>query len=309
MTVREKPLSMMRDTRNGFVALVALMVQYLAANETGQTAGARFDPLLQLRASIPEISKCRQLIVVTSEAWNAVSATIQLFERTQGGQTSWQKVGKPFSGVIGCRGFAWGIGLHGTGEAGAPRKKEGDESSPAGVFRLFFVFGLANPAQVRFLRFPYQQITATTEAIDDPQSRYYNRIVDRAAIARPDWSSSESMLRVGGPYRCGIMIEHNWRPRPGLGSCIFLHVWDSARRGTAGCTAVSSAHLEQLLHWLDAQKNPLIVQLPLPEYFLLRRFWELPSLTGSTNSPTARSTQSKRACCFCRQTWLRAALI
>ena len=120
MTVREKPLSMMRDTRNGFVALVALMVQYLAANETGQTAGARFDPLLQLRASIPEISKCRQLIVVTSEAWNAVSATIQLFERTQGGQTSWQKVGKPFSGVIGSRGFAWGIGLHGTGEAGAP---------------------------------------------------------------------------------------------------------------------------------------------------------------------------------------------
>ena len=202
-----------------------------------------------------------------------------------------------------------GIGLHGTGAAGAPRKMEGDETSPAGVFRLFSVFGLANPAQVRFLRFPYQQITATTEAIDDPQSRYYNRIVDRAAIADPDWSSSESMLRVGGPYRCGIMIEHNWRPRPGLGSCIFLHVWDSARRGTAGCTAVSSAHLEQLLHWLDAQKNPLIVQLPLPEYFLLRRFWELPSLTGSTNSPTARSTQSKRACCFCRQTWLRAALI
>src|SRR5271165_6444783 len=193
---------MMRDTRNGLVALVALMVQYLAANETaasgsirisgrrdqlaqgfkksappsvrrrftGQTAGARFDPLLQLRASIPEISKCRQLIVVTTEDWNAISATIQLFERTQGGQTSWQKVGKPFSGVIGSRGFAWGIGLHGTGEAGAPRKREGDETSPAGVFRLFSVFGLANPAQVRFLRFPYQQITATTEAIDDPQS-------------------------------------------------------------------------------------------------------------------------------------------
>jgi hypothetical protein len=53
------------------------MVQYLAANETGQTAGARFDPLLQLRASIPEISKCRQLIVVTSEAWNAVVEAIE----------------------------------------------------------------------------------------------------------------------------------------------------------------------------------------------------------------------------------------
>jgi D-alanyl-D-alanine dipeptidase len=107
-------------------------------------------------------------------------------------------VEKPFSGVIGSRGFAWGIGLLGTGEAGAPRKKEGNKALPPGVFRLFSVFGLANPAQVRFLRFLYQQITATTEAIDDPQSRYYNRIVDRAAIADPDWSSSESMLSVGG---------------------------------------------------------------------------------------------------------------
>jgi hypothetical protein len=76
--------------------------------------------------------------------------------------------------------------------------------------------------------------------------------------------------------RFGIMIEHNWRPRPGLGSCIFLHVWDSVLRGTAGCTAVSSAHLEQLLRWMDAQNNPLIIQLPLPEYVLLRQSWELP---------------------------------
>jgi D-alanyl-D-alanine dipeptidase len=267
---------MIRDARNGFMVLVALMGQYLAANETSQSSGARFDPPLQLRASIPDIGKCRQLIVVTTEDWNATSATIRLFERTQGERTSWQKVGKPFSGVIGRRGFAWGIGLHGTGEAGASRKREGDETSPAGVFRLCSVFGLANPAQVRFLRFPYQQITATTEAIDDPQSRYYNRIVDRAAIARFDCSSSESMLCVGGPYRCGIMIEHNWRQIPRSGSCIFLHVWNSSLRGTAGCTAVSSAHLEQLLHWIDVQNNPLIIQLPLPEYVFLRQSWGLP---------------------------------
>jgi L,D-peptidoglycan transpeptidase YkuD (ErfK/YbiS/YcfS/YnhG family) len=271
-----RPVCKTRETRNGFVALVALLVQYLATNETGQTAGAGFDPPLQLRASIPEISTCRQIIVVTTETWNAVSATIQLFERAEGRLTSWQKVGKPFSGVIGGRGFAWGIGLHGTGEAGAPQKKEGDERSPAGVFRLSSVFGLASLDQVRF-RFPYQQITATTEAIDDPQSRYYNRIVDRTAIAHPDWSSSESMLGVGGPYRCGLMIEHNWQPRPGFGSCIFLHVWFGARRGTAGCTAVSSPHLEQVLHWLDAQKNPLIVQLPLFEFSRLRQRWRLPS--------------------------------
>jgi L,D-peptidoglycan transpeptidase YkuD (ErfK/YbiS/YcfS/YnhG family) len=267
---------LVRKTRSGFVALLALIVQYLAGNQTGQTADAMFDPAPQLHRSIPEISKCRQLVVVTTMAWDVANATIQRFERGRSGQTSWQRVGEPLPGVIGKGGFAWGIGLHGTGEAEEPNKREGDQRSPAGVFRLSCVFGVASSSQVRFLRFPYRQITATTEAIDDPYSRYYNRIVDRAAIAHPDWSSSESMLRVGGPYRCGIMIEHNWRPVPECGSCIFLHVWDSARRGTAGCTAVSSAQLEQLLHWLNVQKNPLIVQLPWPEYVLLRRSWKLP---------------------------------
>jgi hypothetical protein len=73
--------SKMRDAKNGFLALLALIAQYLALDETGQTAGARFDPLLQLHASIPEISKCRQLIVVTTGDWKAVSATIQQSHR------------------------------------------------------------------------------------------------------------------------------------------------------------------------------------------------------------------------------------
>jgi hypothetical protein len=65
---RGKTLSMIRDIRSGFVALMVLMIQYLAANENGQTAGARFNPSLQLRASIPEIRKSRQLIVLTTGA-------------------------------------------------------------------------------------------------------------------------------------------------------------------------------------------------------------------------------------------------
>jgi D-alanyl-D-alanine dipeptidase len=84
------------------------------------------------------------------------------------------------------------------------------------------------------------------------------------------------MLRVGGPYRCGIMIEHNWQRRSGFGSCIFLHVWCSARRGTVGCTAMSPAHLKQVLHWIDARKNPIIVQLPVQEYLRLQESWHLP---------------------------------
>jgi zinc D-Ala-D-Ala dipeptidase len=229
-----------------------------------------------LRRSIAEIHSCRQLIVVTTGSWNDANATVRLLERRQAGSTPWRKVGTSFPAVIGKCGFAWGLGLHGTGEPGTPTKQEGDQRSPAGVFKFFSVFGTASPEKVRFLRFPYEQVDVSTEAIDDARSRYYNRIVDRAAIARPDWSTSESMLSVPSQYRFGVMIEHNWSQVPGAGSCIFFHVWNRGRTGTAGCTAASLADVERLLHRLDANENPLIIQLPFPEYARLKGSWDLP---------------------------------
>ena len=50
---------------------------------------------------------------------------------------------------------------------------------------------------------------------------------------------------------------------------MFFHVWNRDRSGTAGCTAVSLTDLERLIHWLDTDKNPLIVQLPMAEYLRL----------------------------------------
>jgi zinc D-Ala-D-Ala dipeptidase len=84
------------------------------------------------------------------------------------------------------------------------------------------------------------------------------------------------MLQVGDSYRFGVMIEHNRQPLPGYGSCIFLHVWSRDHSGTAGCTAIDLSDLVRLLHWLDSRKNPLIVQLPVPEYLRLRPGWGLP---------------------------------
>lgn len=260
-------------------AELVLTVYWLRMIEPSAAADLHSDPPLALRYSVPQILTCRQLIVVTTKDWNDVNASVRVLERAGTGHTPWREVGNPVPGVIGRRGFAWGVGLHGTGETGAPRKKEGDQRSPAGVFRLYTVFGMASPDRIGFLRFPYEQVTSTTQAIDDPHSRYYNRIVDRAAIKHPDWSSSESMLRVGGRYRFGVMIEHNWSKIPGFGSCIFLHVWGHERGGTAGCTAMSSAALMHLLYRLDTEKNPLIVQLPLPEYDRLKQAWDLPVIS------------------------------
>lgn len=244
--------------------------------EPGYTFDLGPEPVSVLHRSIPEMDSCRELIVVTTRNWSDVNATVQLLERRHAGITPWRKVGTPFPAVIGKYGFGWGIGLHGTGEQGKPTKHEGDQKSPAGIFKLYSVFGIANPAQVRFLRFPYEQVDASTKAIDDPRSQYYNRIVDRRAIKRPDWSTSESMLAVPVQYRFGVMIEHNWSQIPGSGSCIFFHVWNGGRRGTAGCTAANLTSLKRLLHWLDSNQNPLIIQLPSPEYARLKQSWKLP---------------------------------
>jgi zinc D-Ala-D-Ala dipeptidase len=257
------------------LSLAALIIQCFMS-EAGYASSSRPDPPVVLHHPVPQIRSCRQLIIVTTKSWNDVKATVQFLERAQAGETPWRKVGKQFPGVIGKHGFGWGIGLHGAGEPRAPTKKEGDQKSPAGVFKLYSLFGTASPAQVSFLRFPYEQVGPSTEAIDDPRSRYYNRIVDRAGVKYRDWSTSESMLAVGSRYRFGVMLEHNWSQIPGFGSCIFFHLWNRDRSGTAGCTAVSLTNLKHLIHWLDADKNPLIVQLPITEYLRLKQSWELP---------------------------------
>jgi L,D-peptidoglycan transpeptidase YkuD (ErfK/YbiS/YcfS/YnhG family) len=228
----------------------------------------------QLVRPTKELSECDQMILVKVPSWNAVSGVIQLFERNQAGK--WIVVRSSFPCVVGKNGLAWGIGLHGTGVLGEPRKQEGDGRAPAGVFRLNTCMGIASRRDARILCFPYRQIIATTEGVDDTRSRYYNRVVDRNKTNRPDWSSAEKMFRSDGLYQWIVVVEHNWKPNPGFGSCIFLHLWQGEGVPTVGCTAMDLNNLTFLIRWLDAEKHPLLVQLPQPIYRDLKPSWRLP---------------------------------
>jgi zinc D-Ala-D-Ala dipeptidase len=253
-----------------FVQMLAGLVTFCPQNVSASPAG----PPATFKSAIPEMDTCEQLVTVTTNRWDDVNATVNLYERAAG--SIWRRVGNPFPAMIGKNGLAWGIGLHGTSKPGEPEKREGDKKAPAGVFRFGDVFGTARPEQVRFLRLPYREVTPTTEAIDDPKSKYYNQVIDRRAVINPDWASSESMVQVGGRYRLGIIIAHNTAAYPGFGSCIFFHVWDLKYPGTTGCTATSYDHLVRLLRWLDPKKNPLLVELPAREYETLSTPWGLP---------------------------------
>jgi D-alanyl-D-alanine dipeptidase len=225
------------------------------------------------------IATSRQLVVVTTESWNAVDGELRRYERKKTDQT-WKAVGEMIPVVVGRNGMAWGEGLHGavpiSGKDSYPVKKEGDGCSPAGIFSLSSAFGYAPREQAGNLKLPYTQAVKTLECVDDSQSTQYNKVIDRNSVNNPDWKSSEQMLRDDDQYRLGVIVDYNPKGQAGCGSCIFMHIWEGPGKGTAGCTAMAADSMEEVLRWLDAEKRPALAQLPRDEFERYRKLWRLP---------------------------------
>ncbi len=214
------------------------------------------------------LSSTTQLIVVTADGWGASIGRLERYERLQEG-TPWRLVGRPTPVVIGRAGLGWGAGLP-LAVLDGPKKVEGDNRSPAGIFRLGRAFGFSRAeAESYRLRVPFLDLTPATECVDDPASNQYNRIVERTGTA--SWKSSEKMREIG-EYRWGLVVEHNSDPpAPGRGSCIFLHVSAmEAGSATSGCTAMQEDALLEVLRWLDPDRKPVLVQVPAEAYPSLR---------------------------------------
>jgi L,D-peptidoglycan transpeptidase YkuD (ErfK/YbiS/YcfS/YnhG family) len=89
------------------------------------------------------------------------------------------------------------------------------------------------------------------------------------------------MRRDDDLYRWVVEVGHNGgggraAAVAGAGSCILLHVWQDADRGTAGCTAMPRQRIEELLAALDPAANPVFVLLPREVHAALRGAWRLP---------------------------------
>ncbi len=201
-------------------------------------------------------SATRQLLLVLSPTWRASEARLYRLERRG---AKWRSVGTPIPVKIGANGMGWGEGIATAPRTGEPKKREGDRRSPAGVFALPFFFG---ESQSRFA-YPYRRMDAYSRCIDDRRSRSYNRIVDRRKVPT-DYRSFERMVFPSGLYRYGIFVAHNPRRLPGEGSCIFLHIRKKSGAPTVGCTAMRQKDLLRVMHWLDAAKHPLLIQVPRP---------------------------------------------
>ncbi|MCZ8342885.1 MAG: L,D-transpeptidase family protein [Leptospira sp.] len=128
-------------------------------------------------------------------------------------------------------------------------KREGDGHTPAGVYPIERIFGKGK----RSLKtFPYREIKKSYHWTDRIDSLNYNQLIlykERGATSL--WNSPL--------YEIMLVVEYNTKPSvPGLGSMIFLHVWEEAAP-TSGCVGMPKKDLESLISALDSRKNPHIV--------------------------------------------------
>jgi D-alanyl-D-alanine dipeptidase len=225
------------------------------------------------------LKNVKQLVLVVTPHLDSIPGTMECFER-EDDNSSWHAVTATFPVVVGRKGLGCGRGLHHPEDFSGPLKREGDGKAPAGIFHLTSAFGLEAPEKMKDLKIPYLHLDDAIECVDDVKSSYYNSIVDRQKVPGVDWNSSEKMKTIGEQYRLGIFVEHNTGAlrQSGGGSCIFLHIWKNPGTGTSGCTAMAPENMERLIHWLDANKIPTLVQLTEGDLPLLKTRWNLPSL-------------------------------
>lgn len=186
------------------------------------------------------LDSVNQLLVVFNETAERNLATLVAMEK-KGGQ--WQAASAPMQAGIGRKGFA------------APNaKREGDNQSPTGFFRLGQLFCYEKDVDTKM---PFIQTTPEDKWIDDPNSPDYNRHIRGKTSAK----SYEKLLLNGNDYRYCMVIEYNTHPVvKGNGSAIFLHLSEGQEiNSSSGCVVLLQKDMESLLKWMNPEMNPSIL--------------------------------------------------
>lgn len=130
----------------------------------------------------------------------------------------------------------------------ANQKREGDGTSPQGVWRMKRVFYRPDRMTRPETALPVVSLRETDGWCDAPDHPLYNR-----PVTLPFSASHERLWREDHVYDLIVELSHNSAPIvPGLGSAVFFHLAHDDYRPTEGCVAVSRAHMLQVL----AQSGP-----------------------------------------------------
>ena len=209
-----------------------------------------------------------QLVVGIAPSWGAKTATLYRFERKRYGP--WKRVGKAWPAHVGKNGLAAGRGLLDWCGPEDERKTENDKKAPAGAFYLGPSYGFGEGLE-KAPRGKMKPITRTMACVSDPESEWYNRIVDTADV-EADWDWTRPLRRKDKIKSRAIVVglngaadpEHD-PPVPGEGSCVLFHL-ERKGRATVGCTSMTPPRLDALIAWLDRKSKPVYLLMTREQY-------------------------------------------
>ena len=124
-------------------------------------------------------------------------------------------------------------------------KKEGDNSTPKGLFNLRKLYFRNDRVNIPKCKFNKKIIKKDMAWCDDPKDKKYNEEIKTLSK-----NLKESLHRKDHKYDYIISISHNEKKIPGKGSAIFIHLTDNYRP-TTGCVALKKKDFEILLKLID----------------------------------------------------------
>ncbi|RMB86732.1 L,D-transpeptidase [Streptomyces shenzhenensis] len=192
-----------------------------------------------LPARLADTGGGRQLITAEAPRAGATSGTVIWWDR-RGGR--WVRAGSA-PARFGAKGLVEGTA-----------RKQGTNTTPAGLYDLPFAFGVRPAPRGTAVR--YRPVHRDSWWCQDTASRSYNRWTEpRAADCRA--AESERLIGYRTQYAHALVIGFNYhRPVRGRGAGIFLHVNGSG--ATAGCVSVPADAMRRILRWANPTARPHI---------------------------------------------------
>ncbi len=227
----------------GAAALLAPLATQALAAPSSSSPTATGTPPQAIATYCPRVlHRATRLMIVTVPAMGSVKGTLHTFERRSPADAGWQRSGPPESAVVGIGGIGWSEDFDYLAKKDEPVKREGDKRTPAGIFRVAGPFGF-EPNKIR----GYTKLeTGRSFCVDDPTSALYGRIVSKELAAKV--KSAEDMSAVPGLKRA-LMVDYPARRGAKAGSCIFVHVWDGADKGTNARIGMPEDRVAVLQQW------------------------------------------------------------
>lgn len=133
------------------------------------------------------------------------------------------------------------------GKNGLGKIKEGDGKTPIGIFSIGMALGREKRMKTKL---PYVMIYPDLYWVDDPDSFYYNQLVDNCKVGK-EWKTAEHLWDYTVEYEYMIEIKYNQERIPGKGSGIFLHCSNGGP--TEGCISIGKEKVKYLIEHLEPE--------------------------------------------------------